>query len=52
MNEGETQTDGPKDTEIYEDAQGLSPERWHRLYVSRKEGRGLPSTEDCVDATI
>ena len=33
--------------------QGLKPEKWHRLLVSRKEGgRGLASIEDSVDASI
>ena len=30
--------------------QSLTPERWHTLYVSRKEG--FPSIEDAVDASI
>ena len=53
MDKGETQTNGPKNKEIDNDALGLTSERWHRLYVSRKgEGRGLISIEDCVDASI
>ena len=33
--------------------QVLTSERWHRLYVPRKEeGRGLTSIEDCVDTSI
>ena len=33
------------------DAPSLTPERWHELYVKRKEGK-LARIEDCVVATI
>ena len=50
---GETQTHGQKDKKIDVDAQGLTSEGWHRLYVSRKKGgRRLTSTEGCMDASI
>ena len=46
---GRTQWKGPEDKKADDDAQGLISERWHRLYVSRKEGRRwFFSIEDCV----
>ena len=35
-----------------DDAKGLTPEGWHRLYVKKKGGRGLASIEDCMAVTI
>ena len=36
-----------------DDVQGLTSQRWNRLYVSRKEGRrGLPTIEDSIDTLI
>ena len=51
---GATQTNGLKDKEIDDYAQGLHPRNdIHWLYVSRKEGgRVHTSIVDCVDAKI
>ena len=48
MDKGGTQTNEPKDKKI-DDDRGTNT---HRLYVSRKGGRGLFSIEDSVDASI
>ena len=46
-------TIGPEDKKFNDDAQGLTPERWHRLFVSKKEGeRGVTNKEDSTDAAI
>ena len=52
MVEGGTLTNGPKDKEIDDDAHGLRSERLYRLYMTRKEGRGFASIEDCVGASM
>ena len=40
----------PKDKRIDDYTQGLTSEKRHRLYVTRKEeGRGVVTTVDCVD---
>ena len=53
MDEGRTQTNGPDRKKANDNVEGLTYEIWHRIYASRKEGgRGLISTEDCVDASI
>ena len=53
MEKGRTQTNGPKFKEIDGNAKGLIP-RYdiEGLYISRKEGRGLASIEESVDASI
>ena len=52
MDNGATKTNGPKDKKIDEYVQGFISKRWHRLYVSRKEGRAVfASIEDCVDSS-
>ena len=44
------ETNKLKDKKVGEYAQGLASERWHRLYVSRKEGgRGNASIKDYVN---
>ena len=49
----EERTNEPEDKKANDDAQGLTSERWHWLYVSRKEGgRVLASIDDCENASI
>ena len=52
MNKGGTQTNGSKNKKIDNDKQGFNPrDDEDRFYVWRKGvGRGLTSTDDCVDA--
>ena len=54
MDKGGTQTNEPKDKENNDYTQDITSKKWHwRMYVSGKEeGRGLISTEDCIDASI
>ena len=52
MDKGRTQTNKSKDKKFDNDAQGITPERWHRQYVPRKEGRELASIEDCIVSSI
>ena len=48
MDKGRIQIDGPEDKKV-DDSHALTSERWHRLYVWRKEGgRWLASIEDDV----
>ena len=50
---GRTSTNGPEDKKDNDDAKLLKSEKWHRVYVSRKEGGiGLASIEDFVDVSI
>ena len=52
METGKPQTNGLDDKEIDDYTFGLIAKRWHRLYVSRKEGgRGLVMVEVCVNAS-
>ena len=44
MDKGGTNTNRLKDKD--DDVHGLTSERWHRLYVLRKERRRLISIED------
>ena len=46
-----SRTNGPK-SKKNNYAQGFTPESWHRLYMSREEGKELASIEDSVDASI
>ena len=48
MDKGRTRRNGPEEKKIVDDAQGLMPERWHRLYVPKKE-KELTNIEDFVD---
>ena len=41
-----------KDTKVDDYAQSFMSKRWHRLYVSKKGGRGITSIKDCIDASI
>ena len=52
MDKEGTQTNWPKDKQIDDDAQGVTFERWYRLYVSIKGGRRLASIENCIDASL
>ena len=53
MDKGESQTNGPEDKKIDKNEQGFTAERWHRVYVSRKEGkRELFSINKSMDASV
>ena len=52
VDEGKTSTNGLENKKTIDDTWGLTSQRWHRIYVSRKEGgRGLASTEDRFDVS-
>ena len=51
MDKGRTQTDRPKDKDIDEGAKSTR-EDIERVYVIRKERRGLASVDDSVDVTF
>ena len=38
--------------EVVDATQGFTLRRWHRLYVSRKVGRGFVGIQHYIDATI
>ena len=52
MDEGGTQTNREEGKKVDDDAQGFTSEGWHRLYVSRKGGRRVSSTEYSMNASI
>ena len=52
MDKRGTQTNGSEYKKVDEDSQGFISERWHKLYVSRKERERIPtSIEDSVNVS-
>ena len=52
MRKGVTQTNEPKVKNVDDYTEGFRYKRWHRLYMSRKDGgRGIASYVHCFDAS-